>query len=77
MLAISNTNVLDQSCLDANLGSQSQEQHHRPFFALQKVETYKDIYSDIMTWLFGGSVAQRKATWFFEGSYVEETLNWH
>lgn len=42
-----------------------------------KVETYIVVYSDVMKWFYGGSLAHGKADWFIEGLEVELTLNWH
>lgn len=42
---------------------------------LSRPEPYTDIYTDVMSWLYGGSIAHGKANRFLEGSQFEPTLN--
>lgn len=38
----------------------------------RKVETYTDVYNDIMTWFCGDSLVCGKENWLLEGSQVEQ-----
>lgn len=64
---MSSANPLDRSCLNASVGSQSQEKHlYRDTVAFvvvvaQKVEAYAEIYSNLTMWFYVGSVAHEKA----------------
>lgn len=62
-------NAFDQQCLDASVGSQSDKQHlcrnacsvvHSVSVDV-KADKYVDLYSEVMLWLYRGSLAAGKA----------------